>query len=379
MNYIVQQTTNSFRYRNINATFAHLPTTPLALQLRAHKITAVNLYVEKQRALRAAFGGGLAAGAMGTAGWGAYSFLSAQANRARQVIPKTHDAPPVADGVYTPGGAQVTRYTRGVDFDLHLAVFGDSTATGYGCRVPDEVPGVLLARGLAEESGKRIRLSTKAISGATSKGLAGQIDAMSVIGPPPDAAVILIGANDVTSLNGVRASAQRLGAGVKRLRKAGAVVVVGTCPDFGVITAIPQPLRAVVRSRGLQLAHLQAVAVRAAGGIPVPLADVLAPDFLQAPEQMFSEDHYHPSAAGYALAARTLLPALSHALGLWTGGPIPELPTVSQAAEAQAIKARVQALGRVWRRKVLEDGGLLGSVRPEPATEPVATAPQLLS
>lgn len=186
---------------------------------------------------------------------------------------------PVADGVYERGGGPVTRYTRGVQYDLHLAIFGDSTATGYGCHIPDEVPGVLLARGLAEESGKRIRLSTKAISGATSKGLAAQIDAMSIIGPPPDAAVIMIGANDVTSLNAVRASAQRLGDAVRRLRAAGSVVVVGTCPDFGVITAIPQPLRAVVRSRGLRLAHFQAAAVRATGGVPVPLADLLAPEF----------------------------------------------------------------------------------------------------
>ena len=44
-----------------------------------------------------------------------------------------------------------------------------------------------MARGLAEVSGKRIRLSTKAIVGATSKGLSGQVDAMFVAGPPPDA------------------------------------------------------------------------------------------------------------------------------------------------------------------------------------------------
>ena len=33
-------------------------------------------------------------------------------------------------------------------------VFGDSTACGYGCRTGDELPGVLIARGLAEESGQ---------------------------------------------------------------------------------------------------------------------------------------------------------------------------------------------------------------------------------
>jgi lysophospholipase L1-like esterase len=77
---------------------------------------------------------------------------------------------------------------------MHLMVFGDSTATGYGCRSADEVPGALIARGLAATTRSPIRLSTKAIVGASSKGLASQVDAMLVAGPPPDAAVIMIAA-----------------------------------------------------------------------------------------------------------------------------------------------------------------------------------------
>ncbi|HZA11669.1 SGNH/GDSL hydrolase family protein [Mycobacterium sp.] len=289
----------------------------------------------------------------GSAVVGARNLLSIQANQARGVIPKIRDAPPRADGVYTRGGGPVERWYRGVPFDLHLMIFGDSTATGFGCRTADEVPGVLIARGLAEETGKRIRLSTKAIVGATSKGLSGQVDAMFVAGPPPDAAVIMIGANDITTLNGVGPSARRLGAAVRRLRASDAVVVVGTCPDFGVITAIPQPLRWVVRSRGLRLARAQAGAVRAAGGVPVPLADLLAPEFLHSPELLFSEDNYHPSAAGYALAAKQLLPALCNALGEWTGGPVPEQPWVSSAAEARTLRAQLRRLSRRLRRRTV--------------------------
>ncbi len=207
------------------------------------------------------------------------------------------------------------RWQRGMDFDLHLMIFGDSTATGYGCRSAEEVPGVLIARGLAEQTGKRIRLSTKAIVGATSKGLSGQVDAMFVAGPPPDAAVILIGANDVTKLNGIGASARRLGAAVRRLCASGAVVVVATCPDFGVVKAIPQPLRWTVRTLGLRLARAQSGAVRSAGGVPVPLASLVNDEFRHSPDLMLSDDQFHPSAAGYALAASQLLPALCHALG----------------------------------------------------------------
>ncbi|WP_231750788.1 GDSL-type esterase/lipase family protein, partial [Mycobacterium sp. NAZ190054] len=156
-----------------------------------------------------------------TAYVGARNLLSGQADQARRVIPKAWAIPPRADGVYSPGGGPVERWHRGVAFDLHLMIFGDSTATGYGCDTADEVPGVLLARGLAAASGKRIRLSTKAIVGATSKGLSGQIDAMYVAGPPPDAAVIMIGANDITRPNGIGPSARRLGAGQAQAAVAG--------------------------------------------------------------------------------------------------------------------------------------------------------------
>jgi lysophospholipase L1-like esterase len=291
-----------------------------------------------------------AAGALastGTAYVGARNLLIGQAAKARSVIPHSWDIPPKADGVYTAGGGPVQRWERGMDVDLHLMIFGDSTAVGYGCRIADEVPGVLIARGLAEHSRKRIRLSTKAIVGATSKGLSGQVDAMFVAGPPPDAAVILIGANDVTALNGIGASARRLGAAVRRLCASGAVVVVATCPDFGVIKVIPQPLRWTVRRRGLRLARAQAGAVRSAGGVPVPLASLVNDKFRHAPELMLSEDQFHPSAAGYALAASQLLPALCQRLGVWAGEPA--LPSAT-ATEAGPGWSKLRFIARLWRR-----------------------------
>jgi lysophospholipase L1-like esterase len=286
----------------------------------------------------------------GSAYVGARAFLSGQADQARRVIPKSWDIPPRADGVYIAGGGPVERWHRGVPFDMHLMVFGDSTATGYGARSAEEVPGVIIARGLSEASGKRVRLSTKAIVGATSKGLAGQIDAMFVAGPPPDAAVIMVGANDVTRLHGIGPSARRLGAAVRRLRASGAVVVVGTCPDFGVIAAIPQPLRMVARTIGLRLARAQAGAVRSSGGIPVPLADLLSPDFRQTPELLFSDDMFHPSGAGYALAAKQLLPALCNALGELTGTSEPESPLQTRSPDVGSLLSRLGGVSRLWRR-----------------------------
>jgi lysophospholipase L1-like esterase len=293
-----------------------------------------------------------AAGALassGTAYVGARNLLIGQAAKARSVIPKSWDVPPRADGVYAPGGGPVQRWQRDMTVDLHLMIFGDSTATGYGCRIAEEVPGVLIARGLAEQSGKRVRLSTKAIVGATSKGLSGQVDAMFVTGPPPDAAVILIGANDVIALNGIGASARRLGAAVRRLCASGAEVVVATCPDFGVVRAIPQPLRWTVRTLGLRLARAQSGAVRAAGGVPVPLASLVNDEFRHSPHLMLSEDQFHPSAAGYALAASQLLPALCNALGEFNDEQTPALPSSTATEAGPGYPAR-RLFSRLWRR-----------------------------
>lgn len=297
-------------------------------------------------AAKAGAAAAIAGSSAGTASWVLYTYLLSQAGDARGVIGRNVDKPPEADGVYTAGCAAPIRWHRGVPYDLHLMIFGDSTAAGLGCAVADEVPGVRLARALSAQTETRIRLSTKAICGATSRGLEGQVDAMFVAGPPPDAAVILIGANDVTARNAVGASAHRLGTAVARLRSSGAVVVVGTCPDLGVVTAIPQPLRTVVREWGRLLARLQGSAVRAAGGHPVPLADLLAPEFLAAPDTMFSADRFHPSAAGYELAARQLLPVLADVLGEWDGGPLPELPTVSEVAQSRRLGARLVRVSR---------------------------------
>jgi lysophospholipase L1-like esterase len=317
----------------------------------------VTIRVPRRSAIALAAAGAVAG--TGSAYLGARNLLVGQATQARTVIPKSWDVPPRADGVYAPGAGPVQRWQRGVPFDLHLMIFGDSMATGYGCSSAEEVPGVLLARRLTEHTGKRIRLSTKAIVGATSKGVCSQVDAMFVAGPPPDAAVMMLGANDITALNGVSQSAQRLLSAVRKLRARGAVVVVGTCPDLGVIAAIPQPLRSLARARGARLARAQAAAVRSAGGVPVPLAHLLAAQFRNTPEIMFSADQFHPSAAAYALAAEQLLAGLGEALGEKLGGATLPAPSPSGYRTIDHGAPRPGVMSRWWPRP---------AVGPAPAT-----------
>ncbi|WP_330250238.1 SGNH/GDSL hydrolase family protein [Nocardia sp. NBC_00565] len=280
----------------------------------------------------------LAGSSAGTASWAAYRILMAQAGIARGVIGRDTAKPPEADGIYTAGCVAPEPWRSGKPVDVHLMIFGDSTAAGVGCVSAEEVPGVRIARGLAETTGMRIRLSTKAISGATSKGLAGQVDAMFVAGPPPDAAVIFVGANDITKKHSVTASARRLGATVARLQLAGSVVVVGTCPDLGTVAVIPQPLRTIVHNWSVRLAKAQLGVTAAAGGNPVPLGD-LGPEFLTAPGRMFADDGFHPSADGYALAAGKILPVLVTALAERRS----ETPQ-ARSAERRGITARLRGL-----------------------------------
>lgn len=291
------------------------------------------------------------AGATGAAAgltWGGYNLLIWQAQKARTAIPHRTEDGPKGDGIYRPDGSGPHRVTHDnvTEPDLHLAVFGDSTAAGLGADTAAQTPGVRLARRIAIETGKVVRYSNKAIVGATSKGLAAQIDAMLIARERPDVAVILVGANDVTARNGVRSSAARLGAAVARLRGIEAQVVVGTCPDFGVITAIPQPLRTVLRLWGLRLAARQRSAVQAADGRAVPMADLLADRFREAPDRMLSFDRYHPSALGYELAADILLPEVLAALDEWGPEPLPQPPEVSESVDSGPLTEHLMRVAR---------------------------------
>nr|WP_234974226.1 SGNH/GDSL hydrolase family protein [Williamsia sterculiae] len=283
----------------------------------------------RRRLAQGAVAGAAAAAGSAGAGWAAWNFLTGQARAARSVIPHRTDNAPNGDGLYEPGGIGPSPVSRTTSADIHLMVFGDSTAAGLGVDLPTLTPGAQLARKLADHLEQRVRLSTKAIVGATSRGLEGQVDAMLVAGPRPDVALILVGANDVTALHHIRPSARRLGDAVARLHEAGCAVVVGTCPDLGVVTAIPQPLRAVIRQYSLRLAAAQSQQVRTHGGRPVPLAELLADQFRAAPERMFSADNYHPSAVGYEAAADTLLPDTLAAIGAWGEQPLPQPPITS--------------------------------------------------
>jgi lysophospholipase L1-like esterase len=256
------------------------------------------------------------AGVLGGVSGMTYGVLTGQSRRARKVIGVPIEAPLRADGCYLPDGsgplAPSDPAVLASPEPLLFTVIGDSSAAGLGAGRAAGLPGVLLARAIADETGRPVRLDTVAVSGTSTLELADQID--TVLLAPPDVALMIIGANDVTTKLRPATSGRLLALQLGRLRDAGVPVVLATCPDLGAIRPIPQPLRTVARHWSLMLAGVQRAAAIETGARPVALADLLSPEFVARPNELFSADRFHPSEAGYEAAAAVLLPALCAAL-----------------------------------------------------------------
>ncbi|HEY0449461.1 SGNH/GDSL hydrolase family protein [Actinophytocola sp.] len=258
----------------------------------------------------------LGAGSVGGLSGAAYGLLNGQSRRARTIIGKSTGLPLNADGVYLPDGTGPLHQHEPSDC-VTFAMLGDSLAAGLGAESEARLPGVNLAKGLAEETGHPVRLTTHAIIGSRTSDLDEQVDVALIT--PPDLALIIVGGNDVTTRMRVGTSAAVLAKQVKRLMRAGTTVVVGTCPDLDIIRPIPQPLRTIASRWGLALARAQRRELDRLGVRSVSMAALVSPEFRQRPDELFSEDRFHPNGAGYELAAAVLLGPLCDAAGLARG------------------------------------------------------------
>lgn len=287
------------------------------------------------RARRLATGAAYGGGGVGLAGAALVTVLREEARLARRrVAANTAQVdPPTGEGVY--GSARGT--------PLVLAVLGDSSAVGLGVETAAETPGVLVAAALAELAERPVRLIKVARSGGRSTDLPGQVER--VLPHSPDVAMMMIGANDVTSRTKPAVAVRNLAESVRTLEAAGTRVVVGTCPDLGTIRPIAQPLRTLARRWSRQLAAAQTIAVVAEGGRTVSLGSVLGPAFAT-DRSMFSSDEFHPSAAGYAAAAASMLPSIADCLGVWPAAADRGLRTLRRDTVRPVAQAAARAAGR---------------------------------
>jgi lysophospholipase L1-like esterase len=192
---------------------------------------------------------------------------------------------------------------------LSFAVLGDSIAFGQGASVPAHTAGARLTADLVEH-GIATELRVFAVPGARSDSLAAQVRRAREW--PPRLALIIIGANDLTSLVPPAQAAARLGDAVRQLRAAGAEVVVAPAPDLSVVPWVPPQMRMLVRAGSVALHDAQTQAALAAGAHVADIGMTSADGFA-ADAGLFSVDRFHPSSAGYALIARALAPTVRKA------------------------------------------------------------------
>src|SRR6478736_6144840 len=220
------------------------------------------------RARRVAAYGGGGLGALGL-GVGAtfYGLVVGQSRLARRRIPVPESAPPAAhDTIWSAPDVPADRDP------ISVAWLGDSLAAGYGVHRDVDTPAVRNARAVSAITHQPVRIANVAVVGSESADLDEQIARLA---EPPDIAVIVIGANDVTHRVKPKDAVRHLAAAVQDLRAMGAEVIVCTCPDLGNIRPIGQPLRTLVRRMSRNLAAAQTIAV-------VEAADALLPSVLDA-------------------------------------------------------------------------------------------------
>jgi lysophospholipase L1-like esterase len=195
---------------------------------------------------------------------------------------------------------------------IRLAVLGDSIGAGQGASHSSETLGARLAAGLASQD---IETTTKvfAVSGAGSNALRAQVERS--LRWNPTVAVIVIGANDLTRQTPPESSARELGRAVRRLRADGVEVVVAPAPDLSVVPHVPPALRSVVRTASVLLRDHQIAQVTAEGG-RVADTEGLTSRAFASDSSLFSSDRFHPSSAGYAVIADSLLPLVLDAAQL---------------------------------------------------------------
>jgi len=193
---------------------------------------------------------------------------------------------------------------------VRLAVLGDSIAWGQGASRPTDTLAPRLAEGLGHH-GIDALTQVLAVPGARSTGLASQVSG--ALAWMSDVVVMVIGANDLTHLVPVPVAVAALGDAVRRLRAAGAQVVVAPAPDLSAVPHVPMALRPLVQAASEQLRTQQARVVLEHGGLVADRDQIASRAFVSDPS-LFSADRFHPSSAGYAVIAASILPDVLAAL-----------------------------------------------------------------
>ena len=195
---------------------------------------------------------------------------------------------------------------------LGLDVLGDSTAAGVGAANASKAYPTLLARRLAQATGRRVDLTVLGTSGARVRDLSRE-QAPTGLRLDPDVILVAIGANDVTHLTPLGVVRTEMTRILDVLDDTDAAVVVAGAPDMRVY-AWHQPLRWLAYQRGKQVTRAIEEVARARRVPVVELAEETGHFFADEPGRHFSPDGFHPSASGYERWAEAIFPVLRSAV-----------------------------------------------------------------
>ncbi|GAB4054603.1 SGNH/GDSL hydrolase family protein [Catellatospora paridis] len=192
---------------------------------------------------------------------------------------------------------------------LAVLLLGESTAAGVGVSEQSDGLAPALAAGLARHSGRQVTWRVAARTGSNARqALRGLLPPVS--GDSYDVVVVALGVNDVLEMRSARAwqrDVTALVTALERCLRPGGRVVLAGVPDLSGFPSLPQPTRAVLarHARHLDL-RLDRVAAAAPSTVHVPSPRIDSPD-------LYAEDGFHPSAAGYRMWADHLMNATTTA------------------------------------------------------------------
>lgn len=176
-----------------------------------------------------------------------------------------------------------------------LLVVGESTAVGVGATLAGAALAPQLARRLSVSRGRTIHWQVVGENGIRAAGLARKLAAHRDL-LTADWALVLLGANDVSGLTGIRRWQRDLGSVVRQLRQNGTTVLVAPVPPFRLFRLLPQPLRWLLGQRADSLCAARHELAEPGGVF------VLEAEFPRQ-RRYLATDGYHPSDLAYGMWA----------------------------------------------------------------------------
>jgi len=203
---------------------------------------------------------------------------------------------------------RVSHRAGGKGDPLRVAMLGDSTVAGVGAPTVEGTLPAQTAERVAAALGRPVVVDGFGVSGVRT----GQVLGMQGEDLEDyDVVVVVIGSNDVTHLTPPWVLRRHTAALLDGLPKP---VVLGGIPLFGGATAMPRPLRDLVRLYAKVLRGVQIDVTAGRGGVTfVNIAVEASPRFRGVPDAM-STDGFHPAPTGYGFWADALAAGILRAV-----------------------------------------------------------------